>query len=142
MPTRSLDSSVLKWPDRDAVDAAVRRWVVEVAEDRPDLEGAAYLGSYARGDWGPGSDVDLLLILADAGRSEPLPVGEAAGPARTAALPAQAFDATGLPVPADVIVLTRGEWERMRREGRRFARVAEEEGVWVLGLEATDDPTG
>lgn len=128
MPTRSLSSSVLKWPERETVDAAVRRWVREASRERPDLLGAAYLGSYARGDWGPGSDVDLLLILRE---------GEGTEEARSSD-----FDVTELPVPADIIVLTREEWEWMRREDRRFVRVAQEEGVWVLPLEPPHEEGG
>ena len=34
MPVRSLNSSVFKWPDRSAVDHAVRDWA-EMAVNRP-----------------------------------------------------------------------------------------------------------
>jgi predicted nucleotidyltransferase len=58
-----------------------------------------YFGSYARGDWGVGSDVDLVVIVQDS--QEPF---------HRRAL---AFDATGLPVPADVLVYTAEEWGSM-----------------------------
>lgn len=35
------------------------------ARSRPDVLAAALVGSHARGDAGPGSDVDLLTIAAD-----------------------------------------------------------------------------
>jgi hypothetical protein len=41
------------------------------------------------------------------------------------------WDALALPVPADVIVYTRDEWERMRATGSRFAREVEREAIWV-----------
>jgi predicted nucleotidyltransferase len=54
---------VLKWPDRQSVDQAVRRWARAVVHGRDDVLAIAYLGSYARGDWGVGSDLDLLVLI-------------------------------------------------------------------------------
>lgn len=62
MPVRSLRSSVLKWPGRAVVDQAVRQWASVVAQTRDDVLAVAYLGSYARGDWEVGSDLDLLIL--------------------------------------------------------------------------------
>lgn len=112
MPVRSLDSSVLKWPDRGAVDRAVRQWA-RAATGRRDVVRIGYAGSYARGDWGPGSDVDILVVV------------------REAALPferrAVEWDATELPVPADVLVYTEDEWRAMERRGASSVR----DVVWV-----------
>jgi hypothetical protein len=49
MPVRSLNSSVLKWPDRASVDRAVRAWAIDAAGQHPELLRAGYFGSYARG---------------------------------------------------------------------------------------------
>ena len=38
-----------------------------------------------------------------------------------------------LPVPADLLVFTVEEWRRIHERGGRFARVMEEEVVWVVG---------
>lgn len=117
MPVRSLRSSVFKWPDRDSVDQAVRRWAAAVEHGRDDVLAIAYLGSYARGDWGVGSDLDLLVLITE---SE-LPFHRRA----------MEFDTRALPVPADVFVYTMEEWRVMQREGRRFCRTVEDEAVWV-----------
>lgn len=117
MPVRSLRSSVLKWPDRETVDHAVRRWAAAVAQTRPDVLAVAHIGSYARGDRGVGSDVDFLVLVAASEQ-----------PFHQRALK---FDTRALPVPADVFVYTAEEWRTMAREGRRFQRTVEEEGVWV-----------
>lgn len=37
MPMRSLSSSVLKWPDSQTVDQAVRRWAQRVTQQRRDV---------------------------------------------------------------------------------------------------------
>ncbi|MGQ9478291.1 MAG: nucleotidyltransferase domain-containing protein, partial [Candidatus Bipolaricaulia bacterium] len=63
MPVRSLNSSVLKWPDAKTVDRAVRIWAKEIAQLKPEVVRIGYLGSYARGDWGVGSDLDLVVVV-------------------------------------------------------------------------------
>lgn len=117
MPTRSSSSSVLEWPDRDEVDGAARRWAEREAGDRPEVSRIGYVGSYARGDWGPGSDLDLVVVLDSSDR----PFEHRA----------RDWDVTGLPVPADVLVYTEAELRRMREEKRRFAFTVEREAVWV-----------
>ena len=52
MPVRSLTSSVLRWPDRDRVDQAVRTWAATERKLHSKLLRFGYFGSYARGDWG------------------------------------------------------------------------------------------
>jgi hypothetical protein len=39
---------------------------------------------------------------------------------------------TGLPVPADLLVYTREEWERLQAEGGRFARTVAREAMWLF----------
>jgi hypothetical protein len=65
MPVRSLNSSVLKWPDRGQVDGAVRAWAACLATAYHELVRAGYFGSYARNDWGVGSDIDLVLVVRE-----------------------------------------------------------------------------
>lgn len=73
-----------------------------------------YFGSFARGNWGVGSDLDVLVIVDDANR----PFFER---------PSQ-FDTSPLPVPVDLLVYTREEWERLVDEKRGPAR---EPVVWT-----------
>ncbi len=63
MPVRSLSSAVFKWPDRDSVLAAARSWAASLKQSDPAVEQVWCVGSYARGDWGVGSDVDLIVVL-------------------------------------------------------------------------------
>jgi uncharacterized protein len=63
MPVPSLTSSVLRWPDSGAVDRAVRAWAERAGTTRRGVRRIGYFGSYARGDWGPGSDLDLIVIM-------------------------------------------------------------------------------
>lgn len=115
MPVRSLNSSVMRWPDRAAVRQAVAAWAAALAEERPDVRAVGYFGSLARErGWGVGSDADLLVLVDVA--PEPFE--------RRAAT----FDTSRLPVPADLLVYELAEWDalsdagpfhdRMRREAR------------------------
>jgi predicted nucleotidyltransferase len=117
MPVRSLNSSVLVWPDREQVDASVRRWAAEERLTRPELRRLGYFGSYARGNWGVGSDLDLVAIVADA-----------AEPFERRSL---AWTLTTLPVPAEILVYTEPEWRALIDRGGRFARTLEREVVWL-----------
>lgn len=117
MPVRSLNSFVLVWPDRGQVDQAVRRWAGEESRKRPALRRLGYFGSYARGDWGVGSDLDLIAV-----------VDESAEPFERRAL---TWDLAALPVPAEILVYTELEWQALLGGGRRFARTLEREVVWI-----------
>lgn len=118
MPVRLLSSSVLKWPNVQVVSQAVRTWAQDVVRQRNDVQRIGYFGSYARGDWGVGSDLDLIIIL----KSSLLPFERRA----------VEWDATGLPVPADVLVYTAKEWDTISRE--RFY-IAAQEAVWVYTMD-------
>jgi len=108
MPVRSLNSSVITWPDAATVTRAFRQWAEETACLRPELRRVGYFGSLARGNWGVGSDIDAIILVS------------------AAATPffrrAAEWDLTRLPVPADVLVFTEEEWRAMRDAGRRMSR--------------------
>ncbi|MEW6540036.1 MAG: nucleotidyltransferase domain-containing protein [Bacillota bacterium] len=117
MPVRLLSSSILKWPDASRVDVAVRRWAKAVAADRRDVVRVGYFGSYARGAWGVGSDLDLVVIVADTDR-----------PFEKRGLE---FDTTVLPVPADLLVYKQSEWEAMLKKAGGFPDSVQKEAVWI-----------
>lgn len=120
MPVRSLDSSVLRWPDADVVDRAARAWAASVGQD-PNVKRVGYFGSYARGDWGVGSDLDVIVIVA--ATDEPFERR------------ALRFRTDTLPVPADVLVYTETEWERLLTDSA-FHRQIRRQAVWAY---PTDD---
>ena len=80
-----------------------------------------YFGSYARGDWGVGSDVDLVAVVSDESAAVPFEQRPAA------------WDVSELPVPADLLVYTESEWTRLHATGNRFARTLDDEMVWLTG---------
>ncbi len=117
MPVRFLNSSVLKWPSADEIDRAVRSWTAEQVRQRPDIVAIGYFGSYARGDWGVGSDLDLIAVVKET--TEPFkrrPIE---------------WDLSRLPVPAEILVYSLPEWKKLSSQDGRFARVLNEEVVWT-----------
>jgi predicted nucleotidyltransferase len=98
------------------VERAVRAWTQSLSDE--GLLRVGYVGSYARGDWGVGSDLDLVIILESSQQA----FGERS----------LEFDVSGLPVPCDLLVYTAEEWRAMAERGDRFQRAVEREAVWIL----------
>jgi predicted nucleotidyltransferase len=99
VPVRSFSSAVLKWPDRESVLASARAWARELRDRDPAVRAVWCVGSYARNDWGVGSDIDIIIILTDS----PL----------TREQRYIKYHSTVFPVPCDLWVHTQAEWDRM-----------------------------
>lgn len=123
MPVRSLTSSVLRWPDRSAVHAGVAGWAGDIVQTNDGVVRVGYFGSYARGDWWVGSDVDLVVVV----EGVPLPFERRAA----------AFDTSALPVPADLLVYTPREWESVA--GSPSSATPIDSVVWVYPAELIED---
>jgi uncharacterized protein len=117
MPVRSLNSSVFKWPNRSQVDKAVREWAADEVTRHPGVIKLGYFGSYARGDWGVGSDLDLVAVVE---RSDE--------PFERRSLQ---WNVNALPVPAELLVYTLSEWKALQDRAGRFACTLAREAVWV-----------
>jgi uncharacterized protein len=117
MPVKSLNSSVLKWPDRDTVDQAVRAWSLEQPKSQSELQRCGYFGSYARGNWGVGSDLDLIAVVDDSHE-----------PFERRSLN---WKLHSLPVPADILIYTAVEWEELQKRNDKFSRMLAREVVWT-----------
>lgn len=123
---RSLSSSVFRWPDLEAVDRALHEWAAAVIAQRNDgVLRIGYFGSYARGKWGVGSDLDLAIVVD---RSDEPFERRAIG-----------WDTSSLPVPTDLLVYTASEWEAMATTSA-FVRTIAREAVWVY--DAKDRQSG
>ena len=117
MPVSSTTSFIKRWPSAETVLDALAAWGTAAAKRRDDLLALGYFGSYARGDAGFGSDLDLILIVA----ADHRPFIERRVDWRTETLP----------VPTDVLVYTVEEWERMQSEGGRFSTTLSAETCWL-----------
>lgn len=118
MPVRSSTSSVLRWPDAASVRSALLAWAEGEAPRHPGLLRLGYFGSYARGDWGVGSDLDLIAIV----ESSPSPFERRA----------LEWETSTLPVPVELVIYTREEWDRLSCEAGRFFRAVDREAVWLV----------
>jgi hypothetical protein len=90
---------VLRWPSREEVEETLKAWLAR--HPIPGLLALGYFGSYARGDHGVGSDLDLVLVV----EASELPPWQRAAP-----LPLEE-----LPVPTEALVYTLpecGAWQR------------------------------
>jgi predicted nucleotidyltransferase len=97
--------------------AALTEWAKTLAGHHPEVLAIGFFGSYATGNCGVGSDLDLIVITQDTG----LPVER-----RNLSWPLE-----DLPVPADTVVLTQSEWQGLQARDTRFARTLRKETVWV-----------
>lgn len=119
MPVRSWHSPVLVWPGRDAAEEALRAWAGDLTRAHPDVLRVGYFGSYARGDAGVGSDLDVVVVV---GRCDEPPMRRPL-----------AFDTvSGFPVPVDLLVYTEEEWRRLTAGRDPFALRLAAEVVWVM----------
>jgi hypothetical protein len=108
---------VLKWPHRDDVKKALRQWLNKQIAIHPEINQLGYFGSLAKGNWGVGSDLDLIVIVKESSipfEKRPL-----------------AWDFDTLPVPTDILIYTTEEWQGMRKKGGRFVDTIEKEAVWL-----------
>jgi predicted nucleotidyltransferase len=121
MPVRCLNSSVLVWPSAEQVLAAARAYATHVLQSEPHALRVGLFGSYARGDQGPGSDADLLVELSSTDQ-----------PPHRRAL---ALPPPRLPVPVDLVVLTRAEVVELGRLSPRWLREVLGRAIWLAERE-------
>ncbi len=117
MPVRSLNSSVIRWPDAASVRRSLEAWAERAGAAHPELLAVGLFGSYARGNWGVGSDADVVLLVGRAAR----PFVERG----------RDWDLSSLPVPADVLVYEAAEWTKLTEAATRFAATLRREAVWI-----------
>lgn len=123
MPVTSSTSSIKHWPSAEVVLSAANAWAREAAEQRQDLIALGYFGSYARGEAGFGSDLDLIAVVGTDDR----PAMERSRDWHTEALP----------VPTDLLVFTVREWQQLEAEGGRFVRTLRAEAQWLVKRETS-----
>ena len=109
MPVKSLNSAVRKWPDRNKVIREARKWAKQLARKNSSVKNIYLFGSATNFEkWGVGSDIDILVELKES--SIPF----------TRRSPS--LNPSNISVPAEILMYTTGELERMRKENRRFIR--------------------
>lgn len=116
MPVRSLHSPILRWPNKAEVDSAFRKWAAAVLAADSNVMRAGYFGSYSKGNWGVGSDLDIVLVV----HADERPPYQRVRP-----------DTSELPVDSDVLVYTEQEFDAMVASTMRMGRVLRDEVTWA-----------
>ena len=102
---------------REQVLEELHAWAVQERKAHPEISRIGLFGSYAKGAFAPGSDIDLLILVSES--SEPRWFMRSAG-----------FDTLKLSVGADLFVYTEAEAERMRETSSWFQHILREV-VWI-----------
>jgi predicted nucleotidyltransferase len=103
--------------DREGTVERLRARAAALLDERRDVLEVRLFGSLARGDAGPGSDADLVVVVRDG-----------AGPFLER-IPEMARRFGGVGIGCDVIVYTESERAHAVAAGGRFAREALEDGL-------------
>jgi len=107
----------MKWPSKKAVIDSLDKWSETLKRDSNILS-IGYFGSYARGDNGVGSDLDLIVIVKDS----KAPFGKRV----------TEWDLAMLPVPVDLLIYTLHEWNELNKELSYFIKRLGEEVKWIF----------
>ena len=119
MPAKSLNSRAIVWPKKDEVISAFKKWAEKLP---PDFKKVGYFGSYSKGNWGPGSDIDIILVVQKENKKK-LSIDERVELARK-------IDASELPVPADIFIYTEEELEKLK-DSPMWRKILSSEVVWI-----------
>jgi len=93
--------------------AALSEWAERAGNENTKRIG--FIGSYARGDWGVGSDLDIVVVVDKV--YEPFENRS------------RSYDTTDLPVPTDLLVFS--EEELRTHPSERLRGEIESTAVWV-----------
>jgi hypothetical protein len=102
----------------DRVLEAARTWAEQLRRDYQEVVRVGYFGSYARGDYVPGSDLDVLIELS---RSD-LPHWRDC---------AVRYRPDSFPVGMDVFAHTSAELAALRAAGAAFVKTIDAEIRWL-----------
>ncbi len=84
--------------DRDGVEKAITRWAAGIRRTHPEIERIYWFGSWAHGTPTPRSDVDVCIVVSHSSKSYRHRAADY--------LPE-------LPIPIDLFVYTREEFDRL-----------------------------
>jgi predicted nucleotidyltransferase len=106
--------------DRDQVFDQLRRAVLRLMQEHPEVKEAVLFGSIARGEHGSRSDADVLLVLSESPHERFFD-----------RIPDYIDFFLDADVPVDLFPYTEDEVERMRANGNLLIMRARSEGVQI-----------
>ena len=117
MPELSSRFATTSFLDGSAALKALKGLAENLLARHPEAFAVILFGSLARGDYAPGSDADLLVVLDSDERRF------------IDRIPDYLREFLDAPVPPEVFPYTRQELERMRATGNQFVERALAEGI-------------
>jgi uncharacterized protein len=117
LKTSSDGVKIFKALDRKQMLDELRSWTAALKATHPRIVKIGLFGSYARGDYRPGSDLDILIIVSE-------------DPESNWFLRGREFDADPLPAGADVLVYTQAEASGMALDNPWMIHILSEI-IWI-----------
>ncbi|MBI4582672.1 MAG: nucleotidyltransferase domain-containing protein [Planctomycetes bacterium] len=102
---------------REEVISTLKEWTKNLSRNHPEVRRVGIFGSYARGDYTPASDVDVIVVVSESGT-----------PIRKRSLD---YPPPPGAVGAEVFVYTEAELAAMQRESSPWIRRILGEVVWL-----------
>ena len=118
MQTKSSDFVKIRYLDKAAIMSALTHWVDELSREYPKIEEIRLFGSLARDEAVPGSDVDILIVLAESD----LPFNDRI----------EKYMPSSFPVGIDVFPYTELEIETMLEQGNYFLKSAMKDSILLF----------
>jgi predicted nucleotidyltransferase len=123
MPRRSLSTVVVKSVDEGAIRRAMDAYAERLLRAHTNIAEVIVFGSFERGTWAPGSDLDVFIVLTEADR----PVQERVADLLPGAFPVgldlfpftvQEIEARGASPLLDAVAASRWRYRRNSEAGR------------------------
>jgi uncharacterized protein len=115
MPVRSLNSAILKWPDKQKVLSEAKVWAKSTGLSDNNILRIYCFGSICSDTWGVGSDLDIVIIL----KKTTVPFISRAC----------SNDTSAISVPVDLLVYTQSEITKLSKGKSRFMDEIEKSAV-------------
>ena len=112
MPVRSLNSSILKWPDRELILKQAASWALNAGKSDNNIISIKCFGSVLNDNWGVGSDLDILIEVKASGKDFMRRNLN--------------YDVSKIEVPVEILVYTKDELLALKKDGSRFSKEIEE----------------
>ena len=122
MQMKSSPSVKIKYLDKPAIMEALERLVAELPQKHPEIEKIRLFGSLARDEAVPGSDVDILIVLADSNLSFKDRIGK--------------YVPSSFPVGIDIFPYTQSEIDTMLSQGNYFLKSAERDSILLFARQS------
>jgi uncharacterized protein len=115
MPVRSLNSAILKWPEKQKVLNEAKLWAKSTGLGDDNIIRIFCFGSICTDIWGVGSDLDIIIIL----KQTTVPFISRAS----------LYNSSAISVPTDILVYTQSEITELAGKKSHFINEIEKKAL-------------